>query len=155
MLGATQPCIYLAAMFAEGADLAVKEAPMLAQQGYRVTSRWLSRALAGSNLYLSNREAAEEDIEDIDRSHILLLKTEERGVYGTGGRHVEFGYAYARGKTLCTYGPGENVFQDLPEVRRFDSFPRFVIWLLAEHPVPLTMKGSVDRHEPGVPEGVV
>jgi hypothetical protein len=141
-----QTSLYLASMFGRGAEIA-DYADVIAGLGYHITSRWLSRARGGSNLYLSDAEAAQEDIDDIDRAQLLVHYTAEKGVYGTGGRHVEFGYAYARGKGLVTVGPHENVFQALPEVVRLPDHFTLLHWLVATHPAHQYM-GWVDQHVP-------
>jgi hypothetical protein len=85
--------------------------------GYEVTSRWLYDSQEDSE------EAAIVDIVDIERAGALLLyHPAEWAGRGTGGRHVEFGYALARGKRLVILGrAASNVFHLLSAVERVDT----------------------------------
>lgn len=58
------------------------------------------------------RMAALADLEDVRRSDVVLVFTEEAGALGRGrgGRHVEFGFAYAKGKPIAVIGSNENIF---------------------------------------------
>jgi hypothetical protein len=54
------------------------------------------------------------DLSDIDASECVISHTLNRGdLYTGGGRHIEFGYALARGKRLFNVGGHENVFHHL------------------------------------------
>lgn len=60
---------------------------------------------------MSFTDVAHLDLDDVNRADALVLYTEP---YGTpvpgGGRHVEFGYAFGRGKHMVIVGPHENIF---------------------------------------------
>lgn len=111
----------------------------------RVTSRWLNGSHEAHKLgpngmrviprsgYTNTqaRRFAREDLADIDEADVVVVFTEEhvpRGNVGRGGRHVEFGYALAKGKKIIVVGPIENVFyslineSDLPGVRVADDW---------------------------------
>lgn len=91
-------------------------ANLLGQRGITVTSRWLNedKPLDGQMGQESAEwyaETANIDLQDIDYADSVLFFAEDPLV-GTprGGRHVEFGYALARGKFIDVIGPAENVF---------------------------------------------
>lgn len=106
--------IYLAGRFTRKDELATY-ANDLEALGYTVTSRWLTgthdatteHALTDADL----ARFAREDLEDIDAADWLIFfaETPDAG-YMSGGRHVEFGYALAKGKSVYVIGPAENVF---------------------------------------------
>lgn len=79
--------------------------------GYRVTSRWLTAEEVNSH------ESARQDLDDIEAADCLLaLNPAEWSEKGTGGRHVEFGYALALRKPILVVGVRSNVFHYLSEV---------------------------------------
>ena len=81
--------------------------------GFKVTSRWLYMDLQGDQA-----DGARVDLQDINKADILLLiNPAEFMRSGTGGRHVEFGYAAALGKQLVVLGVRSNVFHHLSNVR--------------------------------------
>mgnify|MGYP001616147807 CR=1 FL=1 len=60
--------------------------------------------------------------EDIDKADAVLSFTHPRGTMTTGGgRHVEFGYALAKGKKVALIGERENIFHDHPSVEVFSN----------------------------------
>lgn len=60
---------------------------------------------------------ATEDLEDIDAADVLVCFTEPpRTGPARGGRHVEMGYALAKGKPIICVGHRENVFYCLPHL---------------------------------------
>jgi nucleoside 2-deoxyribosyltransferase len=102
--------------------------------GHRVTSRWIdlhcdtpgdftkSFTKEFLNTYPKNCTfIGERDIEDLNKADIIISFTEEDGSGGKGGRHVEFGYALARGKRLIIVGPRENVFHTLSAIEHYDT----------------------------------
>lgn len=105
--------IYLAAPFSEQ-SLMRRWRSRLESVGHTITSRWLDE-IPGCPL----SEYAEQDLEDIRVSQVLLLHSKE-GV--RGGRHVEFGYALARGVHCVVIGRLQNIFHDLPTVSHYRSF---------------------------------
>lgn len=71
---------------------------------------------------------ARKDLVDIERADIFVLYNPLRYQrMGTGGRHVEMGYALARDKRIIVIGEiEENVFQQLDEVT-------FLVWDYHNH----------------------
>lgn len=85
---------------------------LLEGSGHEVTSRWLK-----SPDELAD-EHARKDLADVDACDVLLaMYPAEWADKGTGGRHVEFGYAVARGKQIVLWGPRTNIFHYLSDVR--------------------------------------
>lgn len=96
----------------------------------KATSRWLNGSHQAEEIgpngqrsiprnghtYGLARRFATEDLEDIDAADVVVCFTEEHipgANTGRGGRHVEFGYALAKGKRIIIVGPIENVFYSL------------------------------------------
>lgn len=80
--------------------------------GYLVTSRWLKEGFEDLSA-----ENALKDLEDVSSADVLVAYNPAAyGNSGTGGRHVEFGYAVALGKVLVLVGPMTHIFHFLPQV---------------------------------------
>lgn len=106
--------IYLCAKFSEQTTMKIWR-HILQDNGHEVTSRWLEAVEA--DLATSGLENAELDLADINKADVVLSKTLNRGdMFTGGGRHIEFGYAYAKGKELINVGGYESVFHKLPQV---------------------------------------
>ena len=105
--------IYFAARYRHRADLLVM-ASELEAEGHEVTARWIQ----GLHEEHPDYECAVNDEADVRQSDVLVFFSEkaEKGDRGGGGRHVEFGMAYALGKTIVVVGPQENLFHSLPGV---------------------------------------
>lgn len=90
--------------------------PLLAQRGCVVLASWLEQ---------QNPESAAEalvDLEDIEHADLVVVLNPpgfERS--GTGGRHVELGYALALRKTVILVGQSTNVFHHLKNIIRVPS----------------------------------
>ena len=85
---------------------------LLADEGIGCTARWLTEGPE-----TDTDEAARTDLQDVARCDALIAINPERFKNsGTGGRHVEFGYALALGKPLLLFGCVSNVFHRLSEV---------------------------------------
>src|SRR5216683_1181734 len=96
--------IYLAAKFELRPEME-RVARRLAANGYEITARWVYGGEDG----LSLEEIAKVDLNDVDEADVLVSFTYTRGTLTSGGgRHVEFGYALARGKRLVLIGEREN-----------------------------------------------
>ena len=125
---------YLAAQYSWRDDL--KEyAGKIEALGIEVTSSWLyERKEPQSELTELTprflRDHALIDIKDIDRADLIILFTVPP-ITPTkrGGRHVEFGYALGRGKTLIICGPRENIFHYLPNVVWCATMPDLLTFL--------------------------
>lgn len=116
--------VYLAAPYASRAT--VKEyAAQLTRIGFTVTSSWLEETheinsgTTGAATELSDAEVATHaatDLRDIDKSDLLVAITAAsvKTDGGSGGRHVETGYALAKGLPVVVVGAPENVFHRLP-----------------------------------------
>lgn len=80
--------------------------------GHVVTSRWLK-----SPDELAD-EHARKDLADVAEADVLLALNPPRWEdAGTGGRHVEFGYALALEKQIVLVGERSNIFHYLSDVR--------------------------------------
>jgi hypothetical protein len=107
--------VYLAAQFARRDELA-SYIPAFEAAGLRVTSRWLKQmtpldGLAARHTPDENRIFADVDISDVDIADGFVFFAEDPLIgIPRGGRHVEFGWALARGKEIAVIGPRENVF---------------------------------------------
>lgn len=108
--------IYIAGAYKRRLEfLPIKE--RLENVGHEVTSSWLS----GEHDNIPEREAAEIDLDDIQRCCAVLLISQNGKPTTNGGRHFEFGYAYTLGKQLLLLGQREGVFHYLPEVRQYNN----------------------------------
>lgn len=131
--------VYLAARYGRREEL-LGYATELAADGHTVTSRWLlgnqqwDAATIAAAAALEERgetpaEAARfaiDDWADLRTAEVVILFAEPPGsAMGTrGGRHVEFGMAYALGKRCLVVGGRENVFHLLPGVELQPSWER-------------------------------
>jgi hypothetical protein len=109
--------IYLAAQFKEQA-LMMQWAIFLRHHNHFITSRWLLVNEADEKKPSKEvTNAGIIDLEDIDASEIVISQTLKRGeLFTGGGRHIEFGYAFAKGKKLINVGGYESAFHHLPNV---------------------------------------
>ena len=119
--------VYLASEYGRKQEL-LGCAQDLVAHNVGVTSRWLfadpydSKNVTVedpdiSQAPMEGRDFALEDLANIDEAHVFICFTSETGRGSArGGRHVEFGYAVARGKRLIVVGPRENIFYTLPNV---------------------------------------
>lgn len=132
--------IYLAARYGRRAELIVYAERLIAR-GHEITSRWLQGAHeildeqihAGQETKLIQR-FAQEDLADLLRADCVIAFTESpRTRPSRGGRHVEFGIAWAMRKLLLVVGWRENVFYALPEVLFFDTADEAIAALPPAH----------------------
>ena len=104
--------LYLAAPFSDREKMEAV-ADFLAALGYVITASWVYGGEDG----LTREQIATLDLEDVDACDALVSFTFPRGTLTSGGgRHVEFGYALARGKRCIVIGTRENVFHHAPGV---------------------------------------
>lgn len=117
--------VYLAGPYGARAQLRTFAA-ILSSAGFPVTSSWLAETheinagTQGAATALDDATVAGHalaDLKDIDGSDALVLVTSAFvNVEGGGGRHVETGYAIAKGLPLFLLGEPENVFHRMPGV---------------------------------------
>lgn len=115
--------IYLAARYSRRLELCGYKA-QLESAGHVVTSRWLDGHHEHVGMPVSDEAAmplrqqyAVEDYEDVVSAKCCISFTEEsRTALTRGGRHVEFGIAYALHRRCIVVGHLENVFHCLPGV---------------------------------------
>lgn len=100
----------------------------LEAKGFDIVARWVY----GGENGLTREEISLLDLEDVDRCDAIVSFTHSRETLTHGGgRHVEFGYALAKGKRLIVIGERENVFHHHPAVEVYSTLKD---WL---EPVPL------------------
>jgi hypothetical protein len=124
--------LYLAAHYARNAEMR-RYRDILHAIGYVVTSRWIDQHGGSLTEALGEQELngdpriglpyALKDIEDIQAADTVVSFTNGKG---RGGRHVEFGIAWAYGKRLIIVGQREHVFHCVPEVTQYDEFDQFL-----------------------------
>lgn len=123
--------IYLAARYSRRDEMRIV-ANELDRKGFEVTSRWLYED-ASLNSKLGDhssefyRQTAQIDIEDITDADTIVFFAEDPHVgVPRGGRHVEFGYAYAAGKRMVVIGEPENIFHYLTDVYVYPTIREFI-----------------------------
>lgn len=112
--------IYVCAR-SEDIELARTTRDTLEANGHVVTSRWLKGLVglgatpAPGKASTDLRDAAYMDLEDIDLSDcVLAINPKSAHRSGTGGRHVEVGWAMRAGIPVVLMGERENVFHHHP-----------------------------------------
>jgi nucleoside 2-deoxyribosyltransferase len=114
--------IYLAALFSSRPEMEAI-ANLLRSKGHEITARWVYGGEDG----LTRQDIAILDTDDVDAADTVVSFTFPRGTLTSGGgRHVEFGYALAKGKRLVLIGDRENVFHHFPGV---ELYPTLDAWL--------------------------
>lgn len=110
--------VYIAAPYPcreEATTLAAR----LAAYGVTCTARWITD---GASAEL-NDEWARNDLADVLAADCLIaINTPAWSDKGSGGRHVEYGYALAHQKPIILYGQRTHIFHHLSTVVRVDSF---------------------------------
>lgn len=136
--------VYLAAQYCEKYRLRAL-AEELESKGIEVTSTWLSEP-HGPNTQMhevtedDRQRYAITDLEDVDRADCLVFfSIEPTQSFFRGGRHVEFGYAYAKGKEIIVVGPQENIFHHLPQIER-KTWPETVYYLEVQSKIQAHVK---------------
>ena len=115
--------IYLAAPYA-ARELVKGYAAELTRIGFTVTSSWIDEThdinagTTGAATDLDDTQVAAHaagDLYDIDLADLLVAFTAKATSTegGSGGRHVETGYAIAKNKPVVVVGEPENVFHRL------------------------------------------
>ena len=108
--------VYLAAKFQAGPVMR-EWRDMLTGNGIEVTSRWFNGTHEPHDRGHEDAQRdgfAREDLEDIDKADVLVAwnPADHHGT-GSGGRHVEVGYAIGTHKPVVVVGARENVFHYL------------------------------------------
>lgn len=112
--------IYIAAPYPLR-DEAIAAMERLETAGHTITSRWLK-----SPDELAD-EHARKDLADVEAADLLLaMNPPNWGNTGTGGRHVEFGYALALGKRIVVIGVRSHIFHYLDYVEILDTLEQFL-----------------------------
>jgi len=98
-------------------DVAIALMRRLEVSGCEVTSTWLKAPDKLSD------EFARVDLADVARADVLIaLNPDGWQERGTGGRHVEFGYALALGKPILLIGQRANIFHHLSTVKAVEDW---------------------------------
>lgn len=107
--------IYIAAPYPYR-DEAIQVKNLLEAEGHTITSRWLIEEDEMCD------KDARKDLEDIRAAEALLaINPPEWANRGTGGRHVELGYALALGKIIVLAGARTSMFHFISDVQVLDS----------------------------------
>lgn len=78
----------------------------------------------------NEQDCIDHDHEDINNCDVFLLLNPEEWKYkGTGGRHYETGYAYAKGKDIAVLGEATNLFLKDPAIYLFNNEEDLIYWL--------------------------
>lgn len=110
--------IYLAALYSRRDEMSIY-AELLREDGHTITSRWVD----GQEEGMTNTDIAILDYDDVKRADTLILFTLKKGtLYMGGGRHTEFGLAYAWEHDCFVVGDREQVFCHLPLVTVVPDF---------------------------------
>lgn len=135
--------VYLASRYSRREEL-LGYAAELAEHGIEVTARWIQglHEVPPEGMEVDSPEhhqwCAEDDIADVEAADLLVAFTEPEGSIagrGRGGRHVELGYAIAKGKHVIVCGHRENVFCHLPGLGFAADWPiaKAMLVFSAEH----------------------
>jgi len=125
--------VYIAARYDRLKEMN-KHKTLLSNAGFTVTSRWLNGTHQihpnpekidkdAENVDMAARPFAEDDLEDVINSDVLIFFSEPANSHSKrGGRHVEFGIALALKKRIMVVGNRENVFHCLPQIEHYKTF---------------------------------
>lgn len=118
--------VYLAAPYSE-MKLMREWAQKLHAAGHVCTSKWIHGNEEGMTL----NDAAQMDLDDVDEADIVVSRVLPKGtMFSSGGRHVEFGYGLAKGKSMVIISDDrENIFHHLTRVRRFSTIDEAIGYL--------------------------
>lgn len=137
--------IYIASRYGRRKEMAGYAEKMQAL-GHEITSRWIFgehelqddkfNSVDDADRTDVGRQFAQEDLEDLKDSEMVICFTETPGASpgrNRGGRHFEAGVAHALGKRIVVVGPRENVFYCLPEILHYENPLSFVTELQRAH----------------------
>ena len=120
--------LYIAASSQDAAERLRHE---LEQRGHACTARWILDANFGRRAdERAKMEAAVMDLEDVSAaSDGLILLSENEGVMVPGGKHVEMGFALAKGYPVYVIGRLENTLQYHSSVTQCATLETFLAHL--------------------------
>lgn len=126
--------VYLASNYSTHPEMRIN-ARLLESLGHVVTSEWISGTHGGED----RAAYAEIDLRDVDSADALIFfAASPEGSRTRGGKHVEFGYALAKGKRIFLVGMPANVFHHLPGVvQRFHFEDILPLLDVSRGPVPV------------------
>lgn len=127
---------YIASNYSHRNDLALKIVPQLEALGLTITSSWLKQT--HEDRAPEKQEGyALQDLEDIDAADFLIYYSTQIGWKPGRGKHIEFGYAYAKKMQIFCIGTEneESVFYFLPGVMRFVGIGGFIDYYKSIQPV--------------------
>lgn len=111
----TRPPIYIAAPYPLKDEALLLRRSLLVA-GHPVVSRWLDEQDENS------ARTARLCLDDVDAAAIVVaLNPPQWANSGTGGRHVELGYALAKGKRVVVIGARTNVFHFHLDIEHADT----------------------------------
>lgn len=117
--------VYLAARYGRYLEMQ-HYAAQVREAGHEVISSWIDGHDSQKDSDVNYWHLfAERDLSEIDTCDIFLTFSENpKQGFPRGGRHVELGYAIAKGKWVIICGPAENVFHELvnDNVSRYDEW---------------------------------
>jgi nucleoside 2-deoxyribosyltransferase len=111
--------VFLSARYSRAEELREYRSQLRARE-VEVTSTWLEGPRDLSDA--ARPRIAQVCFDDIDRAQVVIAFAEESRTPSRGGRHVELGYALARGKRVLLVGPREHVFAHHPAVEHLEAF---------------------------------
>jgi len=114
--------VYLAAAYSRAAEMRHVRNKLEAV-GFQVVSRWIDVELFEGK---EDKICASSDCRDLRSADYLLFFSDGPQATGKGGRHVEFGIAWALGVPVLVIGPKENIFHSLPGVMHTDSLDQAI-----------------------------
>lgn len=122
--------VYLAAAFGRQAEMRRirDEIETFSEGNEKVISSWIDVEVDDATPdTVGNADEwqhhAIKDLAEVRDADIMVSFTD--GTWARGGRHVEFGYAYANDLALIVIGPKEHIFHSLPGVIHFETWERF------------------------------
>lgn len=129
--------IYMCGPYSQRLVLKERAEELVRESGgaIEITSSWLDgehEAREGVATLAEMAEWALADLNDIDRSDVLVQFTEHPSTRGSA--HFEAGYALASGKQVVSCGSGDNetIFHSLESVISFGDWSELRIWLRDE-----------------------
>jgi nucleoside 2-deoxyribosyltransferase len=121
--------IYLAARFPHQHQMQIW-AKYLESKGHTITSLWIYGNEMGVDM--TRHDGATMDLDHVNEADVLLSEVlPYKTPFSGGGRHVEFGYALAKGKILINVGDGtgEHIFHHLKCVKTVGSIEQAVDYM--------------------------